>query len=87
MHAVDNSFSQPDSMTAKHKEAVSEKKLLKGEGRWSQQKEILGWNLNMSQVTLELTDRQKSCILAIFEDLHHKGHISIKKWQWLLGEY
>ena len=82
MHAVDDVFSQPDSMTVKHKEAVSEKKLLKGEGGWSQWKEILGWILDTSRGTLELTDRQKSRILAIFEDLHHKGQVGIKKWQW-----
>ena len=31
-------------------------------------------------------DWQKSRILAIFEDLHHKGRVGIKKWQRLLGE-
>ena len=80
MHAVDDIFSQPDSMTVKHKEAVSEKKLLKGEGGWSQWKEILGWILDTSRGALELIDWQNSHILAIFED-HHKGRVSIKKWQ------
>ena len=86
MHAVDDIFSQLDAITAKRKEAVSEKKLLKGEGRWSQWKEILGWILDTSWGTLELTNQQKSCILAIFDDLHHKGQVGIKKWQWLLGK-
>ena len=56
MHAVDNVFSQPDLATAQRKEAVSEKKLLKGEGGWRQRKEILGWILDTSRGTLELTD-------------------------------
>ena len=73
MHAVDDVFSQPDLVTAQQKEAVSEKKLLKGEGGWSQCKQILGWILDTSRGMLELTDWQKGRILAIFEDLHHKG--------------
>ena len=78
MHAVDEVFSQRDLATMHRKEAISEKKLLKGEGGWSQQKEILGWILDTSQGTLQLTDRQKDHILAIFEDLHHKRRIGIK---------
>ena len=80
MHAVDNVFSQPDLVTMQRKEAVSEKKLLKGEGGWSQCKEILGWILDTSQGTFKLTDGWKDRILAIFEDLHHKKHIGMKKW-------
>ena len=86
MHAVDAVFSQLDLATAQRKEAISEKKLLKGKGGWSQCKEILGWILDTSRGTLELTNRRKSRILAIFEDLHHQGRVGIKKWQQLLGE-
>ena len=86
MHAMDNVFSQWDLMTMHRKEAISEKKLLKGEGGWSQCKEILGWILDTSRGTFELTDRQKDHILTIFEDLHHKRRVGIKKWQQLLGE-
>ena len=56
MHAVDEVFSQRDLVTMHRKEAISEKKLLKGGGGWSQWKEILGWILDTSQGTLELTD-------------------------------
>ena len=35
---------------------------------------------------LELTDQHKVRILAIFEGLHHKGRVGVKKWQQLLGE-
>ena len=48
--------------------------------------EILGWILDTSQGALELTDQWISHILSIFEDLHHKGQVSIKKWQQLLRE-
>ena len=73
MHAVDDIFSQPDLTTAQRKEAVLVKKLLKGEGGWSQRKEVLGWILDTYRGMLELTDQHKARILAIFKDLHHKG--------------
>lgn len=57
MHTVDKVFSQLDEVTAQCKEAISEKKLKKGRGRgWSQRKEILGWMLDTSRGTLELTE-------------------------------
>ena len=36
MHAIDQVFAQQDSDTAQWKEAISEKKLDKGDGGWSQ---------------------------------------------------
>ena len=57
MHAVSQVFSQRDSDTAQRKEAISEKKLDKGDGGWSQRKEILGWQLDSNRGTLELTPR------------------------------
>ena len=56
MHMVDMVFTQRDSDTMHHKEVISEKKLDKRDGRWNQQKEILGWILDSKQRTLELTD-------------------------------
>ena len=47
MHAVDQVFAQQDSDTVQQKEAISEKKLGKGDGGWNQHKEILGWLLDI----------------------------------------
>ena len=59
MHTVDQVFAQPDEKTPNQKEAVSEKKMNKGDGGWNQQKEILGWILDMHKKTTELTDCKK----------------------------
>ena len=42
MHLINEIFAQPDERTPNRKEAVSEKKLNKGDGGWSQCKKILG---------------------------------------------
>ena len=56
MHAVDQVFAQRDVNTMHHKEAISEKKLGKGDKGWNQWKEILGWMLDSKWKTLELTE-------------------------------
>ena len=56
MHSINKIFAQPDERTPNRKEAVSEKKLNKGDGGWSQWKEILGWILDTSKGTMELTE-------------------------------
>ena len=55
MHSIDEIFAQPDERTPNRKEAVAKKKLNKGDGGWSQWKEILGWILDTSKGTMELT--------------------------------
>ena len=82
MHAVDQILLQLDVTTAQCKEAISEKKLHKGEGGWSQHKVILGWMLDTSSHgTLKLTEHHSKQILNIFKELHHKNRVGLKKWQ------
>ena len=71
MHAVDKCkvFAQRDADTMHQKEAISEKKLRKGDGGWNQRKEILGWMLDSERKTLELTEQRTKRIVDIFEDL------------------
>ena len=79
MHAMDKVFAQRDADTMHHKEAISEKKLDKGDGGWSQQKEILGWILDSKRRTLELTEQHSKHIMDIFEDLHRRNRVRVKK--------
>ena len=81
MHAVDMVFAQRDSDMMHHKEAISEKKLDKGDGGWNQQKEILGWILDSKWQTLELMDWCVKQIMDIFKDLQGQNCMGVKKWQ------
>jgi len=47
---------------------------------------VLGWILDTSTGTLELTDRRKARISTIFEELRGKRRVSVKKWQRIVGE-
>ena len=42
--------------------------------------------LDSAHGTLEFTDHCKAWVLAIFDDLRGKKHVSIKAWQQILGE-
>ena len=42
---------------------------MKGDGRWNQCKEVLGWILDSERMTLELIERCTKQIINIFEDL------------------
>ena len=68
MHAIDQVFAKPDEETQNRKEAVSEKKMNKGNGGWNQCKEILGWILDTHKGAMELTDRKKEWVIQIFMD-------------------
>ena len=82
MHAVDQVFSQQDADMVQCKEAISEKKLNKKDGGWSQQKEILDWLPDSNHSTLELTLCCSKCIvLDIFEGLCGWTRAGIKNWQ------
>ena len=86
MHAVDEIFAQKDADTPHRKEAISEKKLGKGDGGWSQWKEVLGWILDSGHMTLELMERCMKWITNIFKDLRDWNRVRVKKWQHMLGE-
>ena len=58
--------------TMHQKEAISEKKLTKGDGGWNQWKEVLGWILDSECMTLELMEQCAKWIVDIFKGL--QGH-------------
>ena len=86
MHSINEIFAEPNKRTPNRKEAVSKKKMNKGDGGWSQWKEILGWILDMHSGTMELTERKKKHIMQIFDELGDKKRIGMKKWHRVLGE-
>ena len=86
LHAVDRVFSERTPNTLQQKEAVSKRKLAKGDSGWSRRKEVLRWNLNTEKGTLELTACHKDWIRDIFQSLRGQNRIGVKAWQRVLGE-
>jgi hypothetical protein len=65
---------------------VSVKKLLKGDAYMSVTKTVLGWFINTVNQTIELPDHRKERLLSIFDYLHRRSSVPLKKWQKILGE-
>ena len=85
LEAVDQVLAQPDVSPDKRNEAISLKKLLKGDGAWGTRKIILGWILDTVRQTIELPAHRKATLAGIFTDLAACKRVSHKKWQKYLG--
>ena len=58
-HAVDEVLTKPKEATTSRPEAISLKKLARGDGSWCARKEILGWIVDTLRQTLELPGHRK----------------------------
>lgn len=68
-------------------EPISEKKLRKGDARWSTRKVILGWVLDTVAQTIELPERRLLRLQEILASVPPtKKRISTKAWHQVLGE-
>jgi len=86
LHAIDKVLAQPALDEPHRQEAVSLKKLLKGDGSWATRKLILGWIVDTIRQTIELPPHRKETLAHIFEDLAGVKRVSAKKWASILGK-
>ena len=85
LHAIDQVLARP-LITEKHRnEAISLKKLLKGDGSWNTRKLILGWIIDTIRQTIELPPHRKESLAQIFEELSQVKRVNYKKWRSYLG--
>jgi hypothetical protein len=84
-HSVDAFLNQP-LPTELRNEAVSLKKLLKGDGSWATRKLLLGWIVDTQRQTIELPAHRKLELAQIFSSLHHSKRVSNKRWLQVLGK-
>jgi hypothetical protein len=67
--------------------STSVKKLKAGDARWATRKVLLGWVIDMLQMTLELPAHRKRRLLDILTEIPlTQRRISVKRWQQILGE-
>ena len=83
--AVDDVLAQP-TPGENRTEALSIKKILKGDSSWSTRKTILGWIIDTVRQTIELPPHRKLELAQIFTDLASSKRVSHKKFQRVLGK-
>ena len=86
LHAVDQVLAQPSVSDSPRNEAISLKKLLKGDGSWGTRKVLLGWVVDTIRQTLELPPHRKLALAEIFADLASRHRVSRKTWERILGK-
>ena len=67
--AIDAILAKPGLDETRRTEAVSLKKLLKGDGSWCTRKEILGWIIDTIRQTLELPSHRKQELVELLAGL------------------
>ena len=85
-HAIDQILARPEVSELKRNEAVSLKKLLKGNSSWSTRKVILGWLLDTIRQTIELPPHRKVELAQLFHDLASRTRVTEKHWLKILGK-
>ena len=85
-HAIDDILASPNVSVEQRNEALSLKKLLKGEGAWETRKVLLGWIVDAMRQTIELPAHRKLMLATIFSDLAQRNRVSRKSWERILGK-
>lgn len=85
LRAIDQVLSRPNADETHRNEAISLKKLLKGDGSWNTRKLILGWIVDSIRQTIELPAHRKETLASIFEELASLKRVNAKKWASFLG--
>ena len=86
LHSIDAVFAPLAAADTHGNEAISVKKLRKGDGSWSTLKVVLGWLLDTIHHTISLPPHRAQRLLHIFDELRDRHRVSVKKWHRVLGE-
>ena len=86
LHSIDKVLARPEVSSESRREAVSLKKMKKGDGSWATRKGMLGWVVDTIRQTLELPPHRKEALAKIFGELKTAKRISAKRWHQILGK-
>ena len=86
MHCIDEVLAPADPNQPHRLEAISTKKLRRGDASWATRKVVLGWLIDTVAQTIELPAHRHERLLAIFADLRGRKRIALKQWHRVLGE-
>ena len=86
LHGIHSIFPPPSVTQHTGGDPVSLKKLMKEEGRWETEKEILGWMFNGTNYTLYLPEQKISKIKSIIKTTCKKKVVTLNDFQKLAGK-
>jgi hypothetical protein len=86
IHGVHSIFPPANVSGHNGQDPVSHSKLIKGEGLWSFQKEVLGWILNGQNFTIQLPPTKCESIRKLIKAIITSKRVSLNKFQKLAGK-
>ena len=86
LHGIHSIFPPPSETKHNGGDPISEKKLDKGDGTWSYEKEILGWIFNGKDFTIQLPTEKCTKIITIINAVLKLKRASLNKFQKLSGK-
>jgi hypothetical protein len=86
LHGVHSIF--PPNEVTKHPggDSIAEQKIAKGEGKWCFQKEILGWDFDGKEYTIQLPPDKCDKIVALIKKTIKQHSVPLKRFQELAGK-
>jgi hypothetical protein len=86
LHAIHQVFQPPSATDMRGaKDPISEKKLLKGDGRWDTMKEILGYLLDGKARTIQLPSDRAEDLLKELRAILKKHRVASKRFRSIVG--
>jgi hypothetical protein len=86
INGIHSIFPPPEITKHPGGDPVSEKKLEKGEGTWAFTKEILGWEINGKNFTIQLPPKKCDDIIHLIKKVLNLKRPSLNKYQKLAGK-
>lgn len=83
LHTINSVFQDP--VDTPQCQIISQSKLDKGNGAFSVEKRILGWDINTAKMALALPPHCLEQLQSLLQEFLHKKRTSTKKWRYLLG--
>jgi hypothetical protein len=86
INGIHSIFPPPEITSHSGGDPISEKKLLKGEGMWEHHKEILGWNMDGTNFTIQLPPAKCDIIITLIRKTIKSERTSLNKYQKIAGK-
>ena len=86
IHGIHSVFPPPSITKHKGGDPISEQKLEKGEGSWSFKKEILGWDFDGENFTIQLPPEKCQKIITLLNSTLKLKRASLNKFQKIAGK-
>ena len=86
LHSIHSIFPPPSVSKHKGEDPISVKKLIQGEGLWHYKKELLGWDVNGKEYTIQLPKAKQDKLITLLTTIIKNKKCTLETFQKLQGK-